>query len=119
MSCWSSRFRCGLTRGTPKRERVLALLLIIATGDSSKMMLNWAVLTGSAPGAAASPWPLRDQPEVAHGWVGCSELGKASENEAMLIEEREARRGYSCGKRSGARRHRRRREKGVRHTGRG
>jgi hypothetical protein len=44
MTCRYSWLRCGLTRGTLSGERVLALILMIMTGSSFKIMLNWTVL---------------------------------------------------------------------------
>jgi hypothetical protein len=38
-------FRCGLTCGTLSDGHVLALILLIMTGGSLKMVSNWTVLT--------------------------------------------------------------------------
>ena len=37
--------RCGITRGTLSGKHVLTLIWKIITGDSFKIVLNWAVLT--------------------------------------------------------------------------
>ena len=37
--------RCGITRGTFYGKHVLTLIWVIMTGDSFKIVSNWAVLT--------------------------------------------------------------------------
>jgi hypothetical protein len=49
--------RCGLTSGMLSGKRVLALILLIMTGGSLKIISNWAVLTPNS-WICFNCWPI-------------------------------------------------------------